>query len=343
MAVITTFQAYTTPTSSGILATPVTFSSRIQDNPFGQYITPTGISGITVTPIINEQINYRSYNYGFIGGSIRLTQGQTITDVTNTLTLGADSTIEMWLDVDKLPLTGLTPILAKRDNTSTSPPNWLFLYLDTNGYLTLQVSSASVAGAWALTLTGTKQISEGRWNHIAIVRQSTTNWTVYVNGTFYMSGTVSGALNNLTTTLVLGAADSTRTVAGSFGLLQGYVTGFRINTTTAIYQADFIPTVISSPQLTQAANTYGTPSQAVASGTVLLVNPEHGSTTFTDVSGTSRTFTGGTVDYVTPIEGTATSWNFYTKPTSTGIPVTPIQGFSTVVSGVGQTVTELWI
>lgn len=342
MAVITNFQSYLSVTSSIVVAQPISFTSMRQGSPLTPHITNT--SNINaITPIRNDQINYRNYMKGFTGGSIRLTAGQTISDATNTINLGANSTIEMWLDVDKLPLTGLTPILAKRDNTSTSPPNWLFLYLDTNGYLTLQVSSASVAGAWGLTLTGTKQLSEGRWNHIAIVRQSTTNWTVYVNGTFYMSGTVSGALNNSTTTLVLGAADSTRQVAGSFGLLQGYITGFRINTTTAVYQADFIPSVLSSPQLTQAVNVYGTPSQAIASGTVLLVNPIYGSTSFTDSSGTSRTFTGGSIDYLTAIESTVSNWIPYVKPTSSVVVVKPIQPFSTVISGVGQTVTEQWI
>jgi hypothetical protein len=342
MAVITNFQEYLSVTSSIVVAQPISFTSMMVSNPFTPYISNT--SNINaITPIRNDQINYREYMKGFTGGSIRLTVGQTITDVTNTINLGANSTIEMWLDIDKLPLTGLTPILAKRDNTSTSPPNWLFLYLDTNGYLTLQVSSASVAGAWGLTLTGSKQLSEGRWNHIAIVRQSTTNWTVYVNGIFYMSGTVSGALNNSTTTLVLGAADSTRQVVGSFGLLQGYITGFRINTTTAVYQADFIPTTLSSPELTQAANIYGTPSQAIASGTVLLVNPIYGSTSFTDNSGTSRTFTGGSIDYTTAIESTVSNWISYIKPTSSVVVVKPIQPFSTVISGVGQTVTEQWI
>jgi len=342
MATITTFQGYTTPTSSGVLVTPIRFSDMLNNNPFSQYINTTS-SGVLVTPVDNEQVNYRDYNSNFVGGSIRLTSGLNISDATNTLTLGANSTIEMWLEIDKLPLTGLIPIIAKRNDTSTSPPNWLFLYLDTQGYLTLQVSSASVAGAWGLTLTGTKQITQNSWNHIAITRQSTTNWTVYVNGVFYMSGTVSGALNNATTTLVLGAADSTRQAIGSFGLLQGYITGFRINTTTAIYTADFTNTFIASPQLTQAVNVYGTPSNAVVSGTALLVNPAYYSTSFTDSSDTSRTFTGGIIDYSTPIQGSATGWTAYEKPTSTGIPVIPIKGFSAVASGGVQTVTEQWI
>jgi hypothetical protein len=343
MAIITTIEGYLNPTGSGIVVTPITLSTMITSNGLGEYINPTS-SGIAVTPINNTQVNYRNYNAGFSGGSARITQGLTITDVTNTINLGANATIEMWVWADSYPTSGnLIPVIAKRDNTSTSPPNWLFLYYDSNGYLTLQVSSDSVGGAWGLNLTGTKGIAPGRWNHIAIVRQSTTTWTVYLNGEFYLSGTVSGNLNNTTTTLVLGAADSTRAVVGSFQLLQGYVTGLRINTTTAVYQTDFIPGILSSPQLTQAVNVYGTPSQAVVSGTVLLVNPTYGSTTFTDSSATSRTFTGGTVSYLTAIETITNNWTPYTKLTIGGVVVTPIQPFSTVVSGGGQTVTEQWI
>jgi hypothetical protein len=343
MAVITNFQAYPTTTSSIKPIIPISFSSMISNNGLGAYITPTS-SIVPIIPITNTQVNYRDYNAGFTGGSVRLTAGQTITDATNTIALGANSTIEMWVWTDSLPTSSnLTPIIAKRANTSTSPPDWLFLYFDSNGYLTLQVSSASVPGAWGLTVTGTQQISKGRWNHIAIVRQSTTTWTVYLNGAFYVSGTVSGAINSSTTTLVLGAADSTRAVVGSFGLLQGYITGLRINISTALYTSTFTPTYSASPTLTQAVNVYGTPSAAISSGTVLLVNPTYGSATVTDDSGTSRTFTGGTINYLTAIEGVSTGWTGYSKPTSSIIPIIPIQPFSTVVSGSGQTTTEMWI
>ena len=344
MAVITAFEPYVTQSSSVVPVTGITLNNLTTANTIFAALTQSS-EVVPVTPIKPiEQINFRSQN--FLGGSARVTQGLTITDATNTINLGADATIEMWLRVDSLPVSGtLIPIIAKRDNTSTSPPNWLFLYCDSNGYLTLQVSSDSVGGAWGLNITGTKGISPGTWNHIAVVRQSTTTWTVYVNGAFYLSGTVSGALNNLTTTLVIGAADSTRVVVGSFGLLQGYIDGLRINTTTAVYTSAFTPTVTLAPTATQAVNVYGSPSAAISSGTVLLVDPTFGST-FTDLTGTSRTFTGATTNWLTPFEGSVSSSGVVneTIAASRTIPVTNLYPFTqTISTGTGTGTTEMWI
>lgn len=340
MAVITNFEPRLVQTSAIKPITPITFSQQVTSNNIVlPKITQTSAI-IPITPIsASNQVNYRDTN--FLGGSMRLSNGATITDATNTIALGANSTIEMWVWADSYPSTGYTPILSKRANTSSTPPDWLFLYFDTNGYLTLQVSSASVPGGWGLTLTGTVSISPDRWNHIAIVRQSTTTWTVYLNGAFYMSGTVAGALNSSTTTLVLGAADSTKAVVGSFGLLSGYITGFRINTTTAVYTSAFKPSYSTSPGLTQLANVYGSPSTAITSGTVLLLNPIFGSS-FTDSSGTSRTITGGVTNWLTAIEGTGIGFNLFSIQTSSVTPVTNIVPFSTIVAA-GQTITEQWI
>ena len=340
MAVITTFQPYLIQTNTAKPITPITFSQQVaSNNLIGPRLDQTS-TVVPITPINSKnQVNYRNIN--FSGGSMQLSSGTTITDATNTLALGANSTIEMWVWADNYPSTGYTPILSKRANTSSTPPDWLFLYFDTNGYLTLQVSSASVPGGWGLTLTGTVSITPDRWNHIAIVRQSTTTWTVYLNGAFYMSGTVAGALNSTTTTLVLGAADSTKSVVGSFGLLSGYITGFRINTTTAVYTSAFKPGYATSPQLTQAANSYGSPSAAISSGTALLLNPIFGSS-FTDSSGTSRTITGGTTNWLTAIEGSGIGFNLFSVQTSSVVPVTNIVPFSTIVAA-GQTITEQWI
>jgi hypothetical protein len=344
MAVITAFEPYLVQNTSVVPITPITFSAMIEDNPLFAALTQnTSVVPVTLIKPI-EQVGYRDAL--FSGGSVKITEGLTITDATNTINLDADATVEMWLWADNIPTAGnLIPVIAKRDNTSTSPPNWLFLYYDSNGYLTLQVSSASVGGAWGLNVTGTKGISPGRWNHIAIVRQTTTTWTVYLNGEFYLSGTVAGALNNSTTTLVLGAADSTRAVVGSFGLLQGYIDGLRINTSTAVYTSAFTPTVTLPPAATQAANVYGTPSAAIASGTVLLVAPTFGSA-FSDLTGTARTFTGGLTYWTTPFEGSvSTSGVSQLIVQNTGvIPITNIYPFTqTISTGTGTGTTEMWI
>lgn len=344
MAVITGFEPYVIQTASVVPVTPITFTNLTTNNTIFAALTQTS-SVVPVTPVKPmEEVGYRGIN--FSGGSARLTQGLTITDATNTIALGADATIELWIYTDSLPVSGtLIPIIAKRDNTSTSPPNWLLLYFDSNGYLTLQVSSASVGGAWGLSVTGTRTMAPGTWNHIAIVRQSTTTWTVYLNGQFYLSGTVAGAINSTTTTLVIGAADSTRAVVGSFGRLQGYVDGLRINTTTAVYTSAFTPTYTLPPTATQAANVYGTPSAAISSGTVLLVDPTFGSA-LTDLTGTSRTFTGATTNWVTPFEGSVATSGIAKQvdQTTKVIPVTNIYPFTqTISTGSGTTITEMWI
>jgi len=344
MAVITNFEPYVTQTHSNIPVNPITFTTMIANNPMFVALTQTH-SDIPVTPIKPiEQINFRGPT--FSGGSARITQGLTITDATNTINLGANSTIEMWLRTDSLPVSGtLIPVIAKRDNTSTNPPNWLLLYFDSLGYLTLQVSSASVGGSWGLSLTSTKGISPGTWNHIAIVRQSTSTWTLYVNGEFYLSGTVGGDIIAGTTTLVIGAADSTRAVIGSFGLLQGYVDGLRINTTTAVYTSAFTTTVTLPPAATQAANIYNNPSIAITTGTALLVDPTFGSA-FSDLTGTARTFTGAVTNWLTPFEGAVYNSGVadMVNQANKVIPVNNIYPFTqTIGTGTGTTITEMWI
>jgi hypothetical protein len=350
MAVITNFEPYLLQTSSVLPVQPVTFNTMTASNPIFAALTQTN-SSIPVTPINpNQQVNFRDAK--FTGGSARITEGLSITDATNTIDLGANATVELWLWADELPTAAsnlIIPIIAKRNNTSTSPPNWLFLYFDSNGYLTLQVSSASVAGAWGLSQTGTRGISPASWNHIAIVRQTTSTWTVYLNGQFYLSGTVAGAINNTTTTLVLGAADSTRSVIGTIGILSGYIDGLRINTTTAVYTSAFAPTYTIAPTVTQDANVYNNPSAAIASGTVLVFDPQFGGT-FSDLTGTVRTFTGGSTHWLTPFEGAVSGSGIAKQVDQTNklIPVTNIFPFTQTIGGGGTTVsadtfTEMWI
>jgi len=71
------------------------------------------------------------------------------------------------------------------------------------------------------------------WYHLAVVRNGTTNWTVYLNGVSI--GTFSSAINLSSVNLYLGTVSSP-----TFDWLKGYISNFRY-TRAAVYTSNFTP------------------------------------------------------------------------------------------------------
>ena len=84
--------------------------------------------------------------------------------------------------------------------------------------------------------TGSALISNGVWNHFAVVRDASNNITLYVNGVASATGTDTTNYTATTGTWYINANDSGPTVGGA-----GYISNLRINKGTAVYTSNFTP------------------------------------------------------------------------------------------------------
>ena len=132
----------------------------------------------------------------------------------------------------------------------------------------------TTSGAVLFTSTATTVV--GQWYHLAVVRNGTTNWTVYLDGTSI--GTFSDSRN-------LSSVDLRLADQGGSDFMRGYISNFRY-TRAAVYTSSFtVPTaplsVISNTEfLTCASNRFNdlsannfTVTPAVGNGTGPSVQP----------------------------------------------------------------------
>ena len=291
------------------------------------------------TSIIHNLINPRINSIGFNDGSIYLdgTTGIDVTEPAGSLyAIGNEFTAELWVRFNDLQ--GPVGLLAKRANTSTTSAEWITISINSQGFIQLEVSSTSVPFGWALVLTGTQSVGKGIWYHIAVVK-SGNNWAIYLNGKQYAFSTSSGTVRSTFGTLSLGAYDTAETYP-----LNGYVGGVRLVKDLALYTSEFIPPNYEFTN-TQTANQDAKPSLAIASGTVLVINPKYGNTIVSDDSGNSAVVTNVyQINHLSPLQlNLNTKFNNAFRTQSITSPfVANISGIGGVTTAA-STVTELWI
>ena len=141
-------------------------------------------------------------------------------------------------------------------------------------------------------------VTNGYWFHIALVRNGTTTWTVYLNGlsigTFDFTDTTG-------TQLYIGEK-SADTPGECF---DGYITNFRYVKGTAVYTGNFTPET-TPLAATQRNGGYGGGANinAIESGTDLLLLTVTSPNLLVDSSGNSRTVTNHndvSFSYATPV------------------------------------------
>lgn len=151
------------------------------------------------------------------------------------LNLGVDNfTVSMWLrpvnswstneyffQLEGRPADSNGALLFERRNSDTGGAGYLWVYVATN------------CGAWADEIHSTLPISQNKWNHIVVMRNTST-WTVYVNGTSYKD-VIAGTLAN-------NCAGAT-TKIGSYAYSAGFFNG-NIDE-VAIWNRSMTPTEIS--------------------------------------------------------------------------------------------------
>jgi len=149
---------------------------------------------------------------------------------------------------------------------------------------TTATSAASVAYTNA-------SVPKGTWTHIAFVCAGTSAITIYINGvgetlTVDLSSHVgaSAVVNDTSVWYNIGGQNQTGAGGTYTGYYNGYITNFRIVNGVAVYTGNF--NVPAGPlTLTQSANPFGgSNTQAIPSGTQLLLSVNSATSYITDSS-----------------------------------------------------------
>jgi hypothetical protein len=158
--------------------------------------------------------------------------------------------------------------------------------------------SATIGGTWRQSVI-TATVPNNVWLHVALVRNSNT-FTLYHNGTSVGTYTQTGAVEDLTQAVVVGAAGGTTEI-----LFTGYIANARMVVGTAVYTANFTPpttplTAITNTSLLLNFTNAGIFDAATINDGQTVGNAQV-STTQAKWSPTSMAF-DGTGDYLTVID-----------------------------------------
>jgi hypothetical protein len=252
----TTDATISMPTSSPGWTTGIKFlqsTTDFTDFTLGQSLTSVGSAAYSATgPSISTQA------YAPSSGSAQFTSAS-ITNLSTTVTAPSTDSItyEWWFRATTVA--GTNGMLQTRTNT-----------IGADGIDVSVVDGAiTVSTSGAFLLVGAGTVAANTWYHIAVVRNGTTAFTVYLNGTSIGTFNKTGLTG---TQLYLGIKS-----AGSAGeAFDGYITNFRYVKGSAVYTSNFTP---STEPLTAIP------------GTDLLLNTVDGAGFLTDSSNSNRTVT----------------------------------------------------
>jgi hypothetical protein len=140
-------------------------------------------------------------------------------------------TVEFWI----FPISAGGSIFSKRTNTSTFGG----VILDHIGTAQLRLLATVSESNWEInTTTSNNTISLNSWNHIALARNS-SNWLLFVNGNNVINTTLAGKVPNNAAAFTIGAGAAD----GGAVLPASYLSNFRVVKGTALYTANFIPSI----------------------------------------------------------------------------------------------------
>jgi len=240
--------SYTLPTAPLTVTTNTRVlacqSNRYVDNSANNYtITPSGSPSVQAfSPFVPAYITPTTYSNYFNGSSSYLSVASSALDVPSS----TNFTIEGWVYL----------------NAHTNNQPCIFNNYTSGGGLALFAGHNSFDGnLFNLLIAGSiysgGTIVYGQWTHFAVVRNGTGsgNVSLYINGISVLSTISTNAAITYTGQVSIGTAGD----ATSAAAINGCISNFRWNTTTAVYTAAFTPptaplTAISGTQLLTCQN-----------------------------------------------------------------------------------------
>ena len=198
------------------------------------------ISGVTIKDYLYPAAAATPYAASFNGSNQYLSMPSS-----SAFNITGDFTAEAWMNTTNV---GNGHIFSIGTNSNQNGYAALRLSLNTQ----LQVLISTTGTTWALNSGFGPNLSNNTWYHVAVVRIGTAV-TLYVNGTGYSVGTLSGSLYAGTVNWI-GACNYSGGTGGIFQPIAGYISNARIINGTGIYTSNFTPstthlTAVSGTQL----------------------------------------------------------------------------------------------
>jgi len=237
------YTANFTPPTAPLTAIPGTMtlacqSNRVRDN---SIVNAAQVAnGNTAISPVSPFIPTQAWSAASYGGSMYLdgTGDNLLIPSSSALDLPGDFTIECWVNFSAL---STNRMIIDRWSSGVNG-GWQLYWRGTGTSITFWVNAAVVVQD-----PSTTRIQVGAWNHIAVVRSGTT-CSLYINGEFVDSGTLSLSLSPANLPLCVGEQYSTLV-----NDLNGYVSGVRILKGTALYTSSFVPPVLPPTAIANTA------------------------------------------------------------------------------------------
>ena len=212
-------QPWHTKTSAGVMSL---IDSYAQDET-GKSLTYVGNAAVSASsPYKSGDYGSFSFNNTSSLNYIKLAQSSDWTPGTN-----SPYTIEFWYKTN-VNIGTNHPILTTAGWSSNFLNRWQIL------------SSSDKIAMWASNgsgnmFVGATSLTPGKWYHVAVVQDASSNWKLYLNGVQDASGTDSGYTTD--SYLEIGANS---TLGATYGV-KGVIADLRIVKGAALYTADFTP------------------------------------------------------------------------------------------------------
>jgi len=263
-------QPWHTKTSAGVMSL---IDSYAQDET-GKSLTYVGNAAVSASsPYKSGDYGSFSFNNTSSLNYIKLAQSSDWTP-------GANSpyTIEFWYK-SNVSIGTNNPILTTAGWSSNFLNRWQI------------VSNSDKIAMWTSngsgnTFVGATSLTPGKWYHVAVVQDASSNWKLYLNGVQDASGTDSGYTTD--SYLEIGANS---TLGSTYGV-KGVIADLRIVKGVALYTADFTP---PTEPLTQTNETVllAQPGKVTKRNNVAAQDPEkHFKAVTYDGNGGTKTVTG---------------------------------------------------
>ena len=263
-------QPWHTKTSAGVMSL---IDSYAQDET-GKSLTYVGNAAVSASsPYKSGDYGSFSFNNTSSLNYIKLAQSSDWTPRAN-----SPYTIEFWYK-SNVSIGTNNPILTTAGWSSNFLNRWQIL------------SSSDKIAMWAsngsgYTFVGATSLTPGKWYHVAVVQDASSNWKLYLNGVQDASGTDSGYTTD--SYLEIGANS---TLGSTYGV-KGVIADLRIVKGVALYTADFTP---PTEPLTQTNETVllAQPGKVTKRNNVAAQDPEkHFKAVTYDGNGGTKTVTG---------------------------------------------------
>ena len=194
-------------------------------------------TGKTVTAVGGAAVTTTQYKFNKIGRSIYLDGNGdwlTVADSDDWNFGSGDFTIDFWFRHSSLSSNGHQFYFGQNGGDTPGPHEVQCAFNESTGQIRFYIYNQGVDTAGCETVGIT--INVDTWYHLAIVRNGSSSWTIYLNGTSVATDTRNITIPNYTSSFHIGNRADESTLE-----FIGYITEFRISKGIARWTSNFTP------------------------------------------------------------------------------------------------------